>query len=149
MAARGREGIELLTQAVKLGETVPPRLEQMRALIELGAALRRANRRADAREPLRRGLDLSHRSGAGVLAARARTELLATGARPRRLAQTGVESLTVSQRRVAELAARGLTTRQVAEALFVTPKTVEFHLRQTYLKLGLSSRAELTAALSV
>lgn len=100
------------------------------------------------REPLRRGLDLSHNVGASVLATRAQTELIATGARPRRPASSGIDSLTVSQRRVAELAATGLTTRQIAETLFVTSKTVEYHLRHTYRKLNVGSRAELIEALS-
>jgi DNA-binding NarL/FixJ family response regulator len=60
---------------------------------------------------------------------------------------TGPEALTPSQRRVADLAAQGLTTRMIAESLFITPKTVEFHLRQIYQKLEISSRAELTATL--
>jgi DNA-binding CsgD family transcriptional regulator len=83
-----------------------------------------------------------------VLAARARTELVATGARPRRPARSGTESLTASQRRVAELAARGLTNRQIADSLFVTPKTVEFHLRHIYQKLHLSSREQFAEAIA-
>ena len=146
LALNGK-GIERLAEAVEIGNSYPDRLEHVRALIDYGAALRRSNQRVDAREPLRRGLDLSHKGGATVLESRARTELIATGARPRRSETTGVDSLTVSQRRVAELAARGLTTRQIAEALFVTPKTVEFHLRQTYRKLDIASRDELTKTL--
>jgi DNA-binding CsgD family transcriptional regulator len=148
LARGGKTGIDLLVEAVTTGDSYPARLEHTRALVDLGAALRRGNRRVDAREPLRRGLDLSNRSGATVLAARAQTELLATGARPRGRTFSGVESLTASQRRVAELAARGLTTRQMAEALFVTPKTIEFHLRQTYQKLDVTSREQLEGALS-
>lgn len=140
-------GIDKLAEAVQTGDSDPSRLEHIRALVDYGASLRRHNRRADAREPLRRGLDLSHKAGASVLESRAKTELIATGARPRRPTASGLDSLTVSQRRVAELAARGLTTRQIAEALFVTPKTVEFHLRQTYLKLDVASRAQLTETL--
>ncbi|MGA9860415.1 MAG: helix-turn-helix transcriptional regulator, partial [Solirubrobacteraceae bacterium] len=143
LALGGEAGITVLREAVALGDGSGPRLEHVRALVDLGAALRRANRRAAAREPLTRGLDLSNRGGASALAAQAHTELIASGARPRRLAFSGIDSLTVSQRRVAELAARGLTTRQIAEALYVTPKTVEFHLRQAYQKLDVSSRAEL------
>jgi DNA-binding CsgD family transcriptional regulator len=60
----------------------------------------------------------------------------------------GVESLTPSERRVADLATQGLTTRQMAEALFVTPKTVEYHLRHTYRKLDISSRAQLADVLA-
>ena len=70
-------------------------------------------------------------------------ELFATGARPRRAMLTGPESLTPSERSVAEMAAKGLTTKQVAEALFVSRQTVEFHLRHIYRKLDVRSRAEL------
>ncbi|HWE10324.1 MAG TPA: AAA family ATPase [Solirubrobacteraceae bacterium] len=144
LAVGGAPGLALLRDAVEIGDGVSPRLEHLRALVDYGAALRRANQRAAARAPLSRALELSHQAGAAGLAERARTELVAAGARPRRLALSGIESLTTSQRRVAELAARGLTTRQVAEALFVTPKTVEFHLRQAYRKLDVGSRSELT-----
>lgn len=145
---RQRHGLERLAESVAIGGSHPKRLEYVRALIDSGAALRRSGRRADAREPLRLALDLSHRAGASVLESRARAELIAAGARPRRAVLSGVDSLTSSQRRVAELAASGLTTRQIAGALFVTPKTVEFHLRHIYSKLEVSSREELTGRLS-
>jgi DNA-binding CsgD family transcriptional regulator len=144
---RGRRGIDLLSDAVTIGAGGPPRLEYVHALVDLGAALRRANHRAAARDPLRKGLELSYRGGATALADVARTELAATGARPRRAMLTGVDSLTPSELRVAELAGNRLTTRQIAEALFVTPKTIEFHLRHIYRKLGVGSRAELATVL--
>jgi DNA-binding CsgD family transcriptional regulator len=144
---RGQRGIDLLSDAVTIGEGGPPRLEYMHALIDLGAALRRANHRMDARDPLRKGLELSYRGGATNLADLARTELAATGARPRRVTLSGVESLTPSELRVGELATNGMTTRQIAEALFVTPKTIEFHLRHIYRKLDVGSRTELAAVL--
>jgi DNA-binding CsgD family transcriptional regulator len=143
LAVGDEAGLDYLAEAVEVGEATTGRLEHLRALIDHGAALRRANQRVAARAPLSYALHLSHHAGASVLADRARTELIAAGARPRRVALSGIDSLTASQRRVAELAARGLTTRQVAEALFVTPKTVEFHLRQTYRKLDVASRDEL------
>jgi DNA-binding CsgD family transcriptional regulator len=126
----------------------PNRLEHARASIDLGAALRRAGRRADAREPLGRGMDLAHACGAAPLAERARQELRAAGARPRRLALTGAQALTAAERRVAELAARGLTNRGIAEELFVTTATVETHLRHAFRKLGIGGREEIAAALS-
>lgn len=147
LALGGVDGLALLREAVAVGDAATPRLEHVRALVDLGGALRRANQRSAARQPLTRGLDLANRGGATLLAARAHTELKASGARPRRLAFTGIESLTVSQRRVAELAAQGLTTRRIAETLFVSPKTVEFHLRQAYQKLDVRSRAELAERL--
>jgi DNA-binding CsgD family transcriptional regulator len=145
---RGDKGLALLEQAVDVVANSPARLEHARARTELGAALHRPNRRSQAREHLRRALDLATRCGAGPLAARAETELRATGARPRRIALRGVESLTSSERRVAELAAQGPTNREIAQALFVTPRTVEVHLTNAYRKLGISSRSQLANALS-
>jgi DNA-binding CsgD family transcriptional regulator len=123
-------------------------LELARALVDRGAALRRAGERASAREPLHEGLELATASGATALAERARIELRAAGARPRRVARSGVDSLTPSERRVATLAAEGLTNAEVAQTLFVTVRTVEMHLSAAYRKLEIPSRAALPAALS-
>jgi DNA-binding CsgD family transcriptional regulator len=144
----GRAGEKLLREAVDVLAPSGARLEHAKALVELGAALRRGNRRSDARAYLREGLDLAHRVGADTLEERARTELAATGARPRRVQLTGLESLTPSERRVAELAADELTNKEIAQALFVTVKTVEVHLSSVYRKLELNSRRELAAALA-
>ena len=126
----------------------PSRHPPIRALVELGAALRRANQRTAARTPLRTGLDLAYRCGATRLTQQARDELLAAGARPRRGALTGLEALTTSERRVAELAATGMSNPEIAQALFVTLNTVEGHLRHVYQKLGIHSREELAGALA-
>ena len=148
-AAKGTRILELLAEAVKIGRECPPRLEYMTALVDLGAATRRANQRTAARQPLRKGVELAERSGATALARRGVEELEATGARSRLVMRSGIGSLTPSERRVADLAAGGLTTRQIAQVLFVTPKTVEFHLRHIYRKLDVpSSRADLARALS-
>jgi DNA-binding CsgD family transcriptional regulator len=88
-------------------------------------------------------LDLAHRCRAAGLAERAHTELLATRARPRHAVLSGVESLTPSERRVAAMAADGLTNPQIAQALFVSTRTVEGHLTHVFRKLGVSARAEL------
>ena len=85
-------------------------------------------------------MELANRCGAERLVSRAREELGAAGARPRRIATTGLAALTVSERRVAELAARGATNPEIAQELFVGPKTVETHLSHAYRKLGLSGR---------
>jgi DNA-binding NarL/FixJ family response regulator len=85
--------------------------------------------------------------GAGGGAAPARSELYATGARPRTTATGGVGALTASERRVAAFAAEGQSNRDIAQALFVTPKTVEVHLSNAYRKLGIRSRRELAGAL--
>ena len=124
------------------------RLELARALLDLGAAHRRAGARGTARDLLRESLDLAHGLGGNALASRARDELVAAGGRPRRDAIRGRDSLTPSELRVAELAAAGRTNRQIAQALFVTQRTVENHLTSTYAKLGITARPELGAALS-
>jgi DNA-binding CsgD family transcriptional regulator len=144
----GKRGLGLLEEAVHTLSGSPAKLEQAKAHTELGAALRRANRRTDAREELRHAVELATICGAEPLALRAETELLATGARPRRVALSGVESLTPSERRVAELAAAGPTNREIAEALFITQRTVEVHLTSVYRKLAISSRSQLADALS-
>jgi DNA-binding CsgD family transcriptional regulator/tetratricopeptide (TPR) repeat protein len=143
----GEAGLVLLREAVEVLAGSPAKLEHAKARTELGAALRRANRRSQAREHLRQAVELATVCGALPLVERAETELLATGARPRRVALSGVEALTPSERRVAEMAAEGPTNREIAQALFVTQRTVEVHLTSIYRKLGISSRMQLPAAL--
>jgi DNA-binding CsgD family transcriptional regulator/tetratricopeptide (TPR) repeat protein len=147
VAEGGAQGRALLEEAVEVLRSSPARLEHAKARAELGAALRRANRRSEAREQLRQAVELATICGAAPVAARAESELLATGARPRRIALSGIESLTPSERRVAEIAAEGPTNREIAQALFVTQRTVEVHLTSIYRKLGISSRSQLPAAL--
>ncbi len=141
-------GLDHLEEAVALVAGSPARLEHAHALTALGETLRRMRRPTAAREPLRAALEIAGACGADGLAGRIRTELYATGARPRAATLTGVGSLTATERRVAELAAQGATNREAAEALFVAPKTVEMHLGNVYRKLGISSRRDLRAALS-
>ena len=107
-----------------------------------------ANRRADARVALRDGLERAERCRAGMLAAQARTELRAAGGPVSDPLGTGVEQLTVSERRVAELAAAGRSNPQIAQALYVTRKTVETHLGNVYRKLDIQGRGELAGALA-
>jgi DNA-binding CsgD family transcriptional regulator len=145
----GERGLELLTEAVSALERSEDRLERARALVDLGAALRRAGQRAQAREQLAAGMDLAHRCGAVALAFRAQDELRVAGARPRRLVQTGLESLTASELRVAQMAADGMTNAEIAQALFVTLRTVEMHLSNAYRKLQIDSRTQLPEALAV
>jgi DNA-binding CsgD family transcriptional regulator len=143
----GKTGIGLLREAVEVLESSQARLEHAHALVDLGAALRRANQRTGSRERLREGVDLARRVGAFGLAERANEEIAATGARPRKVLQTGLDALTASERRVAQLAADGLTNKEIAQTLFVTIKTVEVHLSHAYRKLEISSRAQLAGAL--
>jgi DNA-binding CsgD family transcriptional regulator len=141
------ERIESLGKAVSLLEGLPRRLELAHTLTDLGIALRRNGRRAEARVPLRAALEHARRCGAIRLARLAHDELEASGETVRSYAAIGVESLTPSERRVAELAASGLTNREIAQSLFVTVKTVEAHLSAAYDKLDIRSRRELAAAL--
>jgi DNA-binding CsgD family transcriptional regulator len=143
----GGRALELLEESVSVLEASPARLEYARALVDLGAALRRGNRRAAARDPLRRALDVADACGARPLVERARHELRAAGGRPRRPRISGVESLTASERRVAMMAAEGQSNPEIAQALFVTKKTVEAHLGSVYRKLDIGSRTQLAAAL--
>jgi DNA-binding CsgD family transcriptional regulator len=148
-AARGgSERLALLEEAVAVAEGTPARLEHAKALSALGAALRRERQPAAARDPLSRGFALASRLGAVPVAEDTRAELLAAGARPRREALSGPGSLTPSELRVAGLAADGLSNRDIAQRLFVTPKTVEVHLTSVYRKLGIPGRAGLADALS-
>jgi DNA-binding CsgD family transcriptional regulator len=118
------------------------------ALIDLGSALRRAGRRTDAREPLRAGYELARECGAHGVAETARLELAASGVRLRRERLTGAASLTASELRIADLAAAGASDAEIAQALFVTVKTVEMHLTHAYRKLDITRRAALPAALA-
>jgi DNA-binding CsgD family transcriptional regulator len=93
-------------------------------------------------------MDVAHHCGAAPLARRAREELLAAGARPRRMTSTGAEALTPSELRVARMAAEGMTNREIAQALFVTLRTVQVHLSHAYGKLGVEGRGTLRAALA-
>ena len=144
----GAGSVDRLREAVKQLEASPARLEHARALTDLGAALRRANLRAEARPALQGGVDLAELCGAAGLAERARTELRAAGGPSRDPHGTGVEQLTVSERRVADLAAQGNSNPEIAQALFVTRKTVETHLGHVYRKLDISGRGELEHALA-
>jgi DNA-binding CsgD family transcriptional regulator len=146
--AGGDRGASLLREAIDAFERGDASLERARALADLGALLRRRNRRTEARELLREALDAAHRAGAKALADQAETELRATGARPRRVVLTGLDSLTASERRIAELASQGLTNREIAQTLFITSRTVEGHLTSVFRKLMLDSRDELPAALA-
>jgi DNA-binding CsgD family transcriptional regulator len=144
----GRAGERVLQGAVDTLRRSSARLEYARALVDLGAALRRRNQRVQARQLLREGLELAYRAGATPLLQQAKDELAATGARPRNIVRTGVAALTASERRVARMAAQGMSNKELAQALFVTVKAVEVHLSSAYRKLQISSRGELAEALA-
>ncbi|GAA1858573.1 LuxR family transcriptional regulator [Asanoa iriomotensis] len=140
--------VEHLQQAAALLDGSTERLEHTRVLVDLGAALRRGNQRVAARAPLRQALALADRGGMRLLARRARHELTAAGARPRRAAVTGSAALTSAEHRVATLAAQGCSNPEIAQRLYVTRRTVETHLTHVYAKLGVTTRADLTASLA-
>jgi DNA-binding CsgD family transcriptional regulator len=136
-----------LREAVDVLDGSPATLVRARALVDLGALLRRAGRRAEALAPLRDGLDLAHRCAADALAKQARGELVLAGARPRRDAAHGRDALTASELRVARMAADGMTNREIAQDLFVSLRTVETHLTHVYRKLSIDSRDALARRL--
>ena len=145
--AEGEAGIELLRESVAVLRGGPAPLELARSLTEFGAAQRRSKRRSEARETLREALDLAQRCGAERLERRAREELGIAGAKPRRRAISGAAALTPSERRVANAAAGGASNREISQELFVSMRTIEMHLTNTYRKLGIASRSELGPAL--
>jgi DNA-binding CsgD family transcriptional regulator len=144
----GTAGLRHLDAARQAFGRSPDRVLHGWASYEYGAALRRAGRRRDARAPLDAALDLGLRCGGKLLIERSQEELTALGARPRSVMLTGAESLTPSERRVCRLAVQGLRNSDIAQALFVSLRTVETHLGHAYRKLDITSRDELAHALA-
>jgi DNA-binding CsgD family transcriptional regulator len=132
-------------EALRLHDARPMPFERARTLLAYGRRLHRARRRGEARERLDEALAGFERLGAEPWAAQARAELRAAGARRGPARRPG---LTPQERRVASAAARGATNREIAAELFLTPKTIEFHLGNVYRKLGVRSRTELAARLA-
>jgi DNA-binding CsgD family transcriptional regulator len=116
--------------------------------LAFGATLRRDKRRVDARPQLRLALEAFERLGARPWADLSASELDATGERARRRGECELVVLTPQEVRIAGMLAKGATTKEAAAALFLSPKTVEYHLRHIYQKLGIRSRAELSAAIT-
>ncbi|UTI63794.1 AAA family ATPase [Paraconexibacter antarcticus] len=141
--------VEDFEEAVALSGGPLARLEHARALLALGGAVRRRGQPREARAHLRDAHDLALRCGAAPIARAARDELAAAGGRPRAVSGSGPDALTPSERRVAELAAAGRRNQDIAQQLFLSPKTIEVHLSSAYRKLGIRARGELGAALGV
>jgi len=148
LARGGKTGLAALDESVRVLSKSPAVLERAHSLVEWGAALRRAGRRQDAQRVLSEGLDAAARCGARPLIARARQELRAAGVRPRRDWIRGVEALTPSELRIAQLAEQGRTNRQIAHELYLSIKTVEGHLARAFGKLDIASRTELEQVLA-
>jgi DNA-binding CsgD family transcriptional regulator len=142
------EAVAALESSIAHLRAAGAQLELARSLTELGALLRRQRRQRDAREPLREAAELADSCGAGALAQRARDELGATGESRSPADADGVASLTPSELRAARMAAEGRSNREIAEDLFVTPRTIEIHLTRAYRKLDIRSRRELPKALA-
>lgn len=132
-----------LRAALELHTAREAPLERARTLVDLGPRLHAAGDLDAGRDALREAMSLAHDCRATALEAQARDALVAAGGRPRRPSISGIAALTASERRIAELAAGGTTNREIAETLFVTKNTVEWHLRNVFKKLGVRSRAEL------
>ena len=144
----GADGIDQLREAAQLLGRTAARLEYGRALVRLGEGLRERGEREEARAVLSRGLDIAYGCGGLALVERARAELVAAGARPRREALSGPAALTPAEMRTARMAAEGLTNREIAQALFVSAKTVETHLSHVYAKLSIERRSQLSPVLA-
>ena len=144
----GEPGIELLRESVATLSGSEGALEHAKSLIELGAALLGSGAEREACDVLREGMDRAHHCGSNFAVDRALAELNAAGARPRRPALRGAQALSPKELQTTRLAAEGLGNREIAEAMFLTRRTVEMHLTSAYRKLGISSREELSEALS-
>jgi DNA-binding CsgD family transcriptional regulator len=136
----------LYLEAIERLERTRIRLELARARLLYGEWLRREERRVDAREQLRAAYDTFSHAGAEAFAERARRELLATGETVRRLTNETRDALTHQETEIARLAADGNTNPEIGARLFISPRTVEYHLHKVFTKLGVSSRKELRAA---
>jgi DNA-binding CsgD family transcriptional regulator len=146
--ADDERALERFAIALALHDEETDVFEHARTRLCLGERLRRAGRRADARAPLREALDAFDALGAGPWAGRAAAELRATGETVRRRDPSTLDELTPQELRIAVMLAEGATTRQAAASLYLSPKTVEYHLRHVYIKLGVHSRAELACLFS-
>ncbi len=146
-ALDGDDRTQTLRGSVAALARSPLRLQHGQALLALGVDLRHRGELVESRQRLYEALDLATLTESTWLARRTHDELRASGARPRRARSSGVRALTAAERRVAELAAEGLGNREVADRLWLSRKTVEYHLGRIYAKLGIGSRAELPTAL--
>ncbi|HEY5858009.1 MAG TPA: LuxR C-terminal-related transcriptional regulator [Aldersonia sp.] len=148
VAADGRERVAAYERALSYHADNPDRFEEARTRLAFGAALRRDKTRVAARPHLRAALEIFDALGARPWSEAAARELDATGERAHRPGAGYLDVLTAQEIQIARLLASGRTTKEAAATLFLSPKTVEYHLRHVYQKLGINSRTDLAAALS-
>jgi DNA-binding CsgD family transcriptional regulator/tetratricopeptide (TPR) repeat protein len=137
----------LYRQAISFLDQSRLRVESARAHLLYGEWLRRDRRRVDARGELHAAHDLFTAMGMEAFAERARIELLATGEKVRKRTVETLDELTAQERQISRLAREGLSNAEIGARLFISPRTVEWHLRKAYAKLGVRSRRELSKAL--
>ena len=143
LLSEGQEAEGLYREAVeRLGRTRMG-MELARAHLLYGEWLRRESRRVDAREQLRAAHEMFTRFGADAFAERTRRELLATGEKVRRRLDETRGQLTPQEEQIARLAATGETNQEIGAQLFLSPRTVEWHLHKVFMKLGVGSRMQL------
>ncbi len=133
----------LYREAIRQLESTPVRLDLARAHLLYGEWLRRQGRRVDARDHLREAYGSFATFGMEAFAERSRVELVATGERARKRTVETLDELTPQEAEVSRLAARGDTNREIAGQLFISPSTVEYHLRKVFQKLGVKTRTQL------
>jgi DNA-binding CsgD family transcriptional regulator len=147
LVSEGAVAEDLYREAIDRLEKARLRPELARAHLLFGEWLRRAGRRVDAREQLRTAHEMFTEIGMRAFAERSRGELLATGAKVRRRTEETRDDLTAQERQIAELARDGLSNPEIGARLFLSPRTVEWHLRKVFGKLGVHARRELATAL--
>ncbi len=147
LLSEGDTAERLYQDAIEWLDRTRVRAELARSRLLYGEWLRREGRRLDAREQLRAAHELFTTLGAEGFAERARRELLATGETARKRTVETRGALTPQEAQIARLAAHGHTNSEIGAQLFISPRTVEWHLRKIFTKLGVSSRKELSAAL--
>jgi DNA-binding CsgD family transcriptional regulator len=148
LISHGEPAERLYLQAIRRLDSTRIRTELARAHLLYGEWLRRQNRRLDAREQLRAAYEMLTGMGTGGFAERARRELLATGETVRKRTINTAGELTAQEAEIARLAGYGHTNPEISTQLYISPRTVEWHLRKVFTKLGISSRKELRGALS-
>jgi DNA-binding CsgD family transcriptional regulator len=148
LLAHGTDAEPLYQEAIAVLEGTRTRLDLARTRLLYGEWLRRQRRRREARGRLRTAYDMLAHMGAEAFAEHARIELHATGERPRKRSPGTADELTPQEAQIARLVSAGGTNRDIAAQLFISPATVEYHLRKAFRKLGVTSRTKLARAIS-